>query len=124
MGSKKILVVDDENDILQILYKKLSAQGYQVFKAANGEEAIENAKSCIPDLILMDILLPDIDGAQVVMTLKEIASTQNIPVIFLSGIAGGEGDDGGIKVGGRRFPVLAKPFIFEDLLRAVQKVLK
>ena len=122
---KKILVVDDEDEILQILDKKLSAEGYHVLRARQGREAVEKARTKVPDLILMDIVLPDIDGAEVVVMLKDSPATQNIPVVFLSGIAvTGEAPVSEITVGGRRFTAIAKPFSFDKLLRTIQQFLQ
>ena len=81
---KKILIVDDEPDILEVLGKRLIDAGYQVIKAQNGEEAIEKAKSELPNLIILDIVMPDIDGGEVAEVLKEYEATKNIPVIYLT----------------------------------------
>jgi len=123
MGDKKILVVDDEVDVLRLLTKQLSAEGYQVLGASTGHEAIERAKSYLPNLILMDIVLPDLEGSEVVKLLKNNPETEDIPVLFLSGILTRE--DGQTKlevnVGGRLFDAIPKPVDFRELISAIKK---
>lgn len=81
---KKILLIDDEEDVLAILGKRLSGAGYQVVKAKSGQEGIDTAKRELPDLILLDILMPDMDGGEVWRILKEEEKTQYIPIIYLT----------------------------------------
>ena len=80
----RVLVVDDEPDAVLILAKTLSARGYEVTTAGRGQQAIMLAKAGKPDLILLDILMPDMDGTQVAAALQEDPTTRNIPVIFLT----------------------------------------
>jgi PAS domain S-box-containing protein len=83
-GAKKILVVDDERDIVALLRHHLGSQGYNVVTAATGEQAIVKAIEQQPDLITLDILLPDRHGFDVLRELKSIPETEHIPVIVLS----------------------------------------
>ena len=123
---RKILVVDDDEEILQLMEKKLVAQGYQVIRAQLGMEAVEKARSQSPDLILMDIVLPDIDGSEAVKLIQQDPITKNIPVIFVSGILT-KGEEGksflDIKVAGQQYQAFAKPFIFQSLLNEIQEAL-
>ena len=80
----KLLIVDDEPDAVLILAKTLLAKGYRVITAESGLKAVNMAKEEKPDLILLDILMPDMDGTQVAAALQEDPTTQNIPVIFLT----------------------------------------
>ena len=80
----KLLIVDDEPDAVLILAKTLLARGYKVITAESGLQAINLAKMEKPDLILLDILMPGMDGTQVAAVLQEDPTTQNIPVIFLT----------------------------------------
>jgi len=125
MINKKILIVDDEEEVLSLLYKRLSAEGYQVIKAMTGQDAIERTKTYMPNLILMDIVLPDLEGSEVVQMLKEDPKTEDIPVVFLSGIL--TRDDRQTKlevnVGGRLFDAISKPFNYEELMSAVKRQL-
>ena len=86
MSNKTILTVDDEERVLQLINDILSTKGYDVLTAASGKEAIRKSKKSLPDLIVMDIMMPDIDGAEAVKLLKEDPATKDIPILFLSGI--------------------------------------
>jgi CheY-like chemotaxis protein len=83
---KKILVVDDEKDMLFMLEKRLTSEGYSVITATNGTNAIALAKSQHPDLIILDVLMPGMDGGEVAAKLKEHPLTRSIPVIFLTAL--------------------------------------
>ena len=121
---KTILVVDDEEEILHLCERKLTDAGYRAITAENGMEALNKAKSDLPDMILMDIMLPDIDGSEVVLRLKGEPRTEKIPVIFLSGIiARSEGPKDGINVGGEYYDVIAKPIQFNELLAYIKQKL-
>ena len=86
MAKKKILIVDDEKDTLLLLEKRLIAEGYSVLTADNGKDAITIAKSKSPDLIILDVLMPDMDGGEVAEKLKDSPRTKNIPIIFLTAL--------------------------------------
>lgn len=124
MESQKILIVDDEESITDLLAKKLETQGYQTIQCARGEEAIEKANSFLPDLILMDILLPDMDGAEVVKVLQKSPATMHIPIIFLSGIiTEEEGVPETITVGNRHYDAIGKPFNFSELSEMINRLI-
>ena len=80
----KILVVDDDPDIVEILRYNLSLAGYEVESASNGKECIKKAKLFIPEVILLDVMMPEMDGIEACSLLKEIPSLINTRVIFLS----------------------------------------
>jgi two-component system alkaline phosphatase synthesis response regulator PhoP len=82
--AKKILVVDDERHIVRLVQVKLEGQGYEVVTAYDGKEALEKVDSEHPDLIILDIMMPCMDGFEVLATLKKNPVTCNIPVFFLS----------------------------------------
>ena len=81
---QKILVVDDEQDIIDFISYNLKKEGFSVVQALNGKEAIKKAKSNSPDLILMDIMMPELDGIQACKEIKEIKKLKNTPVVFLT----------------------------------------
>lgn len=122
---RKILVVDDEQEFLDVLSKKLAEENFEVVTATTAQEAIEKTRTVAPKLILMDIVLPDMEGSEAVRLLAEDPATEQIPVIFLSGIISKE--EGTpvpeIKVGGRLYTAVSKPFTIDDLLREIRKVL-
>jgi CheY-like chemotaxis protein len=122
--AKTILVVDDEQEVLDFLEKKLPEQGYNVLRAATAMEAIREARKNLPQLILMDIVLPDMEGSEAVRLLAEAPQTQDIPVIFLSGILSKDDmTDLELNVGGRLYKAVSKPFAFEDLLAEIKKTI-
>lgn len=82
---KKILIVDDEAEARELVKKSLEMNEYTVITASNGEEALSISKSDKPDLILLDIVMPAIDGYQVCEGLKKDEETKDIPVLFLTG---------------------------------------
>lgn len=84
LSSKKILVVDDEPDILEFVSYNLSKEGFVVETADNGEEAIDVAKKVIPDLILLDVMMPEMDGIETCVQLRKVSDLSNTIIVFLS----------------------------------------
>ena len=126
MSEKKILVVDDEEELLEVISKTLSAQGYEVTTGVTAEEAVNKAKALIPDLLLIDIILPDMEGPEAVRILSENPATSNIPIIFLSGIITRDNDENAtteVRVGGRLYKALSKPFSSQELMVEVRKAI-
>ena len=84
MNRKKILLIDDEQDIIEILSYNLEKEGYQVTTASNGVEGIEKAKEILPDLILLDVMMPEKDGIETCQDLRKIKELQKTLIVFLS----------------------------------------
>jgi len=126
MNTKKkatILVVDDEADTLVALSEGLQAEGFTVLEASTGESAILQAKSEIPDLILLDIRLPDIGGGVVASALHEDPATDQIPIIYLTALfSKHEEAIYGLLVGGNK--TLAKPFEMPKLIAEIESSLR
>ena len=122
MAKQKILAVDDEEDILELLRFNLTKEGFAVVCAASGEEALKSALSHRPDLILLDLLLPGMDGLEVARRLKNDPSTKEIPVIMVT--AKGEEADivTGLEVGAEDY--ITKPFSRKVLIARVRAVLR
>ncbi len=80
----KILIVDDEPDIIEILKYNLDKEGYDVKSANNGKKAVEKAKKYIPDIIILDVMMPEMDGIEACQELKKISKLSNTRIIFLS----------------------------------------
>lgn len=118
---KKILVVDDEPDVLKILLLRLEKAGYEVVAGRDGREALDLARQMTPDLIVLDVYLPDMDGDDVARALKKSDKLKHIPIILISATiasvaeraesCGAEGH-------------LTKPFEPEELLNMVKKILE
>ena len=121
MSKGKILVVDDEVNITQILEFSIGAEGYEVIAAQNGEEAIDKARREQPDLIILDIMMPIIDGYEACRILKSNPLTKNIPVILLT--AKGRDIDRrlGYEVGATDY--IIKPFSPNKLVDKIHKLL-
>lgn len=118
---KKILIVDDEEEALSHLKNILLRAHYEVVSATNGKDALELARNLKPDLLIMDIVMPDIDGADVASMLSEDPSTADIPVIFLTGILTKEEQLVGKRTGKHR--VIAKPIAPAELLELINQTL-
>ncbi|HAP94777.1 response regulator transcription factor [Epilithonimonas hominis] len=84
MNRKKILLVDDEQDILEIISYNLEKEGYHVSTASNGNEGIAKAKEILPDLILLDVMMPEKDGIETCQELRKIKELQKTLIVFLS----------------------------------------
>jgi DNA-binding response OmpR family regulator len=117
----KILVIDDEPDITDIIETFLKTAGYQVMVENSSVMGIERAKAYTPDLVLLDIMMPFMDGYTVCEELKKNPATQNIPVVFLTGKDARQDEGKGFKVGADMF--VKKPFSCERLLEIVKIVL-
>lgn len=122
MTRPNILVVDDEEDILELVKYNLSREGYQVLCAATGEEALKSARNKLPDLVVLDLMLPGVDGLEVCRELKGDPKTSHIPVVMLT--AKGEEADvvTGLELGADDY--VAKPFSPRVLVARIKAVLR
>jgi CheY-like chemotaxis protein len=123
MERTKVLVIDDNLGFCNITKMSLEHGGkYQVVTATNGEMGIALVKRTMPDVVLLDIRMPAMDGAEVASRLLEDRLTSNIPIIFLTGLVKKhEVDEAGGYLSGH--PFIAKPFRTEDLRKRIQDVL-
>jgi len=124
MGSEQkgtILIVDDEQLVIQALVEILSPE-YAVFIAKDGQEAVRQAKRLIPDVILLDIVMPDIDGYDVLAILKSAEETKDIPVIFITGIGEISAEKKALAMGAADY--ITKPFNSGIVLLRVQNQIK
>ena len=119
MEDKKILLVDDEKDVLSVLSKQLTEKGYEVFTAENGDDALQIASAKEPDIAILDLALPDMDGSEIAEKLKDNQKTKHIPVIFLTALRSKEEEHkGGVSIGGHT--VLAKPYDLEEIVERIE----
>lgn len=118
----KILIVDDEMDMLLPLKMSLEIENYIVVEAYNGKEAIEKAKTELPDLILLDLMLPEIDGYEVCDQLRKGSSTKNIPIIMLTAKDAVREKVKGLETGAEDF--ITKPFNLKELKARISSVLR
>ncbi|MGD9110126.1 MAG: response regulator, partial [Phycisphaerales bacterium] len=119
--SKVVLVVDDEADVLELVKYNLEKNGYRVITAVTGEEAVKKVTSALPNLVVLDLMLPGIDGLEVCKQLKSNPKTENIPVVMLT--AKGEESDVvvGLEVGADDY--ITKPFSPKVLIARVRRIL-
>lgn len=119
---EKILIVDDEKDILKILQHNLSKEGYRVIEASDGEEALDKASSEMPALVLLDLMLPKLDGLEVCREIKGQEKTKNIPIIMLTAKSQEVDKVLGLELGADDY--ITKPFSPRELLARVKAVLR
>ena len=118
---KKILAIDDENDALLILKTTLTGEGYDVLTAANGMDGIAIARDEKPDLIILDLLMPEMSGLEVLEELKSDDTTGLIPVIIVSGVSEKDMIKNAL-IHGIDYYII-KPYDYTDLVNKVQQAL-
>ena len=121
MAKGKILVVDDEIYIVHILDFSLGMEGYEVVTALDGEQAVEKARAEKPDLIVLDIMMPKLDGYETCKILKGDDTTKNIPVILLSAKGRNVDQKIGFEVGADDY--ITKPFSPRKLVERINSIL-
>lgn len=119
----KILVVDDEADIRDLLSDSLTGAEFQVRTAGSGEAALESAARHHPDLIMLDIILPDIDGVSVYEKLRSAKATSNIPVIFFTALGEGVPPSFARRMKDAPYRLVAKPVSISVLLKEISSLL-
>ncbi len=122
MNRKKILIVDDDRQVSLALSIRLKAADYDVDVAGDGENALEKLTASVPDVVLLDMRMPGIDGLEVMRQMKRDPRLANIPVIFVSANAQETAKRAALNAGGKIF--LEKPFESRALLEAIQRVLE
>src|SRR5262252_9143883 len=121
MSAEKILIVDDDEDILLIVQTILASAGYSAFTAHNGREGVETARELRPDLILLDVMMPELSGWEVCTTLKNAPETRQIPIAMLTVKSEIRDLITGMQVGADDY--ITKPFTRRKLLSTVRKLL-
>ncbi|MCK4857225.1 MAG: response regulator [candidate division Zixibacteria bacterium] len=121
MRTARILVIDDEPEITDILDTFLTNAGHTVAAENSATKGIERAKSFKPDMVFLDIMMPEMDGYEICQALKKDPETENIPVVFLTGKDTTDDQGKSFKSGGDMF--VKKPFVCERLLEVVNLVL-
>jgi DNA-binding response OmpR family regulator len=121
-NTKRILVVDDEEDLVVMISEALMCKGYEVITANNGQEGLEKAKTQKPDLIVLDLMLPRINGYKVCGLLKKDTRYAKIPVILLTAKANAEDIKLGKQVGADAY--ITKPYERDVLLSKIEELIK
>lgn len=121
--AKKILFIEDEPTLQKSLEKALKERGYRLVSAIDGEAGVMVAKKEMPDLILLDLVLPKKDGFEVLEELKADEKTAKIPVIILTNLEGNQDVDRALELGATTYLVKAN-YELEDVVAKVEKILK
>ena len=121
MNPKKILVVDDEVDLVKTIQFALEAEGYQVLVSHNGEDALNQSRKEKPDLILLDLMLPKLDGYKVCRLLKFDEQYKHIPIMMLTAKTQQKDRLLGMETGADEY--ITKPFDMEELMEKVKAYL-
>lgn len=116
--AKKIMIVDDERDIVEFCGRVLSKEGFEVLTATNGKDCLIFAEKEHPDLILLDINMPEMDGGDIANILSLNQKTKDIPIVFLSGMVTKDEEQ---LIGGRLF--ISKLSSKEEILKKIKKAL-
>ena len=115
--AKTILIADDEPNQVAILQALLSERGYKVITALSGEQALAKAVNFQPDLVILDIMMPKMDGTEVAMLLKHDMRTKQIPIFFVTAVITPEDQ---ARVSGNPNLIFAKPVKLNELLQAIE----
>ena len=121
MNSKKILIVDDEADLVETIRFSLEMEGYHVLASYSGEDALNQARKENPDLILLDLMLPNLDGYKVCRLLKFDNRYKHIPILMLTAKTQEKDKALGMETGANEY--ITKPFEMDDLLKKVKQYL-
>jgi DNA-binding response OmpR family regulator len=119
---QKILVVDDEPDAIELIGFNLKNAGYEVITAENGTDALKKARVCLPNLILLDLMIPEVDGLEVCKILRRDPTTANIPIIMVTAKAAELDRILGLELGANDY--VTKPFSPRELVLRVKNILQ
>lgn len=121
--AKKILIVEDDKFLRELIARKLIKEGYDIVEAVDGEEGVKKVKEATPDLILLDLILPGVDGFEVLSRVKADPNLVTIPVIILSNLGQKDDIEKGLKLGAVDYLIKAH-FTPAEIIDKVKTVLK
>lgn len=121
-NKQTIMIVEDDSFVMDIYKTKLSQEGFSVVEAINGMEALKKLKDVKPDLVLLDIIMPYMDGLEVLRKMKENEDTKNIPVILLTNLSQKEEVDKGIGLGAKDY-LIKSHFTPSEVLEKIKSCL-
>jgi|SRR3989344_7271623 len=119
----KIVIVEDDKFLRELITQKILKEGYQVVGAVNGEEGVAKTKEVKPDLVLLDLILPGIDGFEVLRQIKEDPETSKVPVIILSNLGQKDDVERGVQLGASDYMVKAH-FTPGEIVAKIKAILK
>ncbi|MCT1531988.1 response regulator transcription factor [Sphingobacterium daejeonense] len=121
-NNQKILVVDDESDIVELISYNLTKEGYQVYTASNGKEAIKVAKEVFPDLIILDVMMPEMDGIEACRLMRSMPEFKQVFMVFLTARSEEYSEIAGFHVGADDY--IAKPIKPRALMSRINAILR
>ncbi len=121
--AKKILIIEDDKFLRELIVKKLKDESYDLIEAADGEEGFEKIGKEHPDLVLLDLILPGMDGFEVLEKVKDDASLSSVPVIILSNLGQREEVERGLKLGAVDYMIKAH-FTPGEIVEKIKEILK
>ena len=124
--SFKILMIDDDEQLVSLVKSRLELNSYQFISANNGQDGLARARTEKPHLIILDIMMPNMDGGQVARLLKEDMRTENIPILFMTSMVSREEEFQSqmqLNIDNRYHRAISKPFDAKDLLEKVKECL-
>lgn len=122
MAGKKILIVEDEEDVMELIRYNLAKEGFNCDSAHNGQEALKKAQATLPDLLLLDLMLPEVDGLEVCKRLKSSPQTEHIPIVMVTAKSDEADIITGLELGADDY--ITKPFSPKVLVARVRAVLR
>jgi len=122
MPNKKVLLVDDDKAVIEQLKLPLTVKGYDIYEAYDGLQALEIIRKEIPNIVVLDILMPKLDGLKLICLFKKDERYQHIPVIMVSHIAKAQDEQYLKNLGFKKF--FSKPFQVEEVISAIDKFVK
>jgi DNA-binding response OmpR family regulator len=122
VGQRKIIVIDDEQDILDLVVPPLQKEGFLVVACLGGQDGLRRVRQERPDLVILDVMLPDLDGIEVCRALKWDEATRDIPIVMVTGKADETDVVLGLGIGADDY--ISKPFRLKELLARVKAVLR
>ena len=122
VNGEKILIVEDENDVMELIHYNLTREGFRCDTAANGKDALHKARTVLPDLVLLDLMLPELDGLAVCKRLKADATTAGVPIIMVTAKSDETDIVTGLELGAEDY--ITKPFSPKILIARIKAVLR
>lgn len=119
----KVLIVEDDKFLRELISQKLTKEGYEASSAVDGEEGVKKVKEEKPDIVLLDLILPGIDGFEVLTKVKEDPSVSSIPVIILSNLGQKEDIERGMKIGATDYLIKAH-FTPSEIIEKIKSIIK
>ena len=121
--AKKILIVEDDKFLRELIARKLTDEGFEIVEAVDGEDGIKKIKETKPDLVLLDLILPNIDGFEVLSRVKGDVSLASIPIIILSNLGQKEEVEKGLELGAADYLIKAH-FTPGEIIEKIKNILK